>query len=69
VQIEDASSSLHYIIINECANASVRVVVHRLLAGGAIPAGPRGAGDAVAFDEDAYSLSGGGLPGGCSVLG
>ncbi|KAI8471644.1 MAG: prolyl oligopeptidase [Monoraphidium minutum] len=63
VKIESASASLKYVVVNERANASTRVVLHRLApspAGGcAAPAGPLGGGEAMEFDEQVYSLSGG----------
>ncbi|KAI8467012.1 MAG: prolyl oligopeptidase [Monoraphidium minutum] len=59
VQVQDATTSLKYIIVGERANASTRVVLHRLPPGGAMPAGPLGEGHVVTFDEDVYTLSGG----------
>lgn len=64
VQIEGASLTKKYLLVNERANASTRMVVHRLHARGAMPSKPLGPGEAITFDEPVYTLSGGGAGGG-----
>ncbi|KAI8467013.1 MAG: prolyl oligopeptidase [Monoraphidium minutum] len=59
VQIETTTVTKRYIIVGERANASTRVVVHRLPPGGAMPAGLLGPGQTLSFDEAVYTLSGG----------
>jgi protease II len=59
VQLDGSDVSQRYLVVNERANASTRVVVHRLAAGGAMPAAPLGPGEVVSFDEAVYRLSGG----------
>lgn len=59
VKLEGASLSAKYLAANERADASTRVVLHRLPAGGAMPGGPLGEGEVMAFDEAVYSLGGG----------
>jgi hypothetical protein len=60
VKLEGAGASLRYVIVNERADATTRVVVHRLAPGGGAPAGPLGEGEVMKFEEAVYSLSGGG---------
>jgi hypothetical protein len=59
VKLEGAALSAKYLAANERADASTRVVLHRLPAGGAMPEGPLGEGEVMAFDEAVYSLGGG----------
>jgi hypothetical protein len=67
VKLEGASVSAKYVIVNERTNATTRVVLHRLGAGGAAPAGPLGEGEVMEFEEQVYSLSGGEGVGGGGV--
>ena len=60
VQIEGASLTEKYLLVNERANASTRMFVHRLDANGSMPTEPLGQGEAITFDEEVYTLSGGG---------
>jgi len=59
VQIDRTGATAKYLIVNERSNASTRVVVHRLAAGGAMPTQQLVAGNVIKFDEAVYDLSGG----------
>jgi protease II len=58
VNIEGAAVAAKYIIVNERANATTRVVLHRLPAGAPLPSGALGPGQVIKFDEAVYTLSG-----------
>ncbi|GBF90424.1 prolyl endopeptidase-like [Raphidocelis subcapitata] len=59
VQLDGVGVSSKYVIANERANATVRVVYHELAPGGPMPTAPLGAGTVIGFDEAVYDLSGG----------
>lgn len=60
-QLEGASLGARHLVLQERANASTRLVVHALPAGGGAPGGEFGPGDGevISFDEAVYDLGGG----------